>query len=206
MTRTFYAQTAAAIALMTAIALTPICAQQPPAASSDIQASAQYDTPLALAKLELTMSQATPDSREFGEALGAYMQLVAKSNDRGRAYFFFSALAAKQKTPNATLLATRASSSGLYIQWLSQQNLKDQVGLPRIEQISTQMRADYEQALQIDPQNFSALFGYAIYEGYRPGAQAHQKELLSRLDALRTSRPYYPWQLVDRLEKTGKFE
>jgi hypothetical protein len=203
MNRTFVAQTTAAIAFLAVIALTPILAQQPNVAGSTQPAAAQPNTALALGKLEITMSQSDPDSPEFGMAVANYWKIIAGANDGRRSYDFFSALVAEKKTPNATLLAQRASSACFYIGWVAQAGLMDTVGQARIGQIGEQARADFEDALKLDPQNFSALYGYAAYEGYRPGGQAHQKELFARLDALRASRPYYPWQMVDTLEKTG---
>jgi len=202
MTRNRFAQSMAALAILAVIALTPMLAQQPNAGNVQPAAS----TTLALNKLEVTMSLSSPDSQEFGMAVAEYWKIVAQAHDGRRAYDFFSALVAGDKTPNATLLAMRASSACFYIGWLAQENLMDTVGQPRIKQIGEQARADFEEALKLDPQNFSALYSYAIYEGYRPGGQAHQKQLFARLDALRASRPYLPWQIVDTLEKTGKFE
>lgn len=206
MTRNRFAQSAAAIAILALIALTSTVAQQPTAASSNAQASSQPNTTIALGKLEITMSLSSPDSKEFGMAVADYWKIIVEVHDGPRAYNFFRALVAEEKTPNATLLAMRASSACFFVSWLSQSNLMETVGQPRTEQIFEQARMDYEEALKLDPQNFSALYAYAIYEGYRPGGQAHQKELFARLDALRASRPYLPWQLVDTLEKTGKPE
>ncbi|MGA9071637.1 MAG: hypothetical protein WB424_15335 [Terracidiphilus sp.] len=201
MTRNRFAQTLA-IAVMAATALIPMLAQQPDAGSVQPAAS----TTLALNKLEVTMSLSSPDSAEFGMAVANYWKIIAEARDGRRAYDFFSALAAEEKTPSATLLAMRGSSACFYIGWLAQAGLMETVGQPRIKQIGEQARADFEEALKLDPQNFSALYSYAIYEGYRPGGQAHQKDLFARLDALRASRPYLPWQMVDTLEKTGKPE
>ena len=202
MTRNRFAQSAAAIAILAVIAFTPMVAQQ----SNGANVQPADSTTVALNKLEVTMSLSSPDSKEFGMAVADYWKTIAEARDGRRAYDFFSTLVAEEKTPNATLLAMRASSACLYIGWLAQEKLMDTVGQPRIKQIGEQARADFEEALKIDPQNFSALYSYAIYEGYRPGGQAHQKELFARLDALRASRPYLPWQMVDTLEKTGKPE
>lgn len=204
MTRTFVAQTTVAIAFLAVIALTPILAQQPNVAGNTQPATARPNTALELGKLEVTMSQSDPDSPEFGMAVADYWRIIGGANDGPRPYDFFRALVAEKKTPNATLLAQRAASACFYIGWVAQAGLMDTVGQARIGQIGEQAHADFEEALKLDPQNFSALYGYAVYEGYRPGGQAHQKELFARLDALRASRPYYPWQMVDTQEKAGK--
>jgi hypothetical protein len=203
MNHRFFANTTGVLAVLAAISLTPVLAQQASAGSAP-QIAAQSNTALALGKLEMTMSQADPDGKEFGIAVSEYWKLITESNDGSRVYNFFRALTAERKAPNATLLAMRASADCYYIGWLAQANLMDGFGQTRVAQIDAQAHADFDAALGLDPENFSALYGYAIYEGYRPGGQAHQKELLARLDALRTSRPYYPWALVDTLEKTGK--
>jgi len=180
----------------------PVLAQAAPSTVSATQAG----TTLALGKLEVAMSQADPETKEFGMAANDYWKLIVANNDGPRVYNFFRALTAERKTPNATLLAQRASAACYYLAWLAQANLMEGFGQSQGSQIGEQAHADFETALKLDPENFSALYGYAIYEGYRPGGQAHQKELLARLDALRASRPYYPWHLVDTLEKTGKPE
>jgi hypothetical protein len=206
MTRTFFAKSAAAFAALAMILVASTFAQQPASTGPAQQIIAQPNTALALGRLELTMSQADPDSKEFGVAVSEYWKLIVESNDGSRIYYFFRALNAEQKTPKATLLAMRASAECYYLGWLAQSNQMETFGRSRGAEIGAQAKADFEQALKLDAENFSALYGYAVYEGYRPGAQAHQKELFARLDALRASRPYYPWQLVDTLEKTGKPE
>ncbi len=200
------AKATAAVALLAAFSLTPILAQQPTSTGSAAQSATQTNPAVALGKLELTMSQSEPDSKEFGMAVSEYWKLIGESNDGSRAYNFFRALVAEQKTPNATLLAMRASADCYYTGWLAQTKLMDTFGQSKAAQMIEQARADFEEALKLDPDNFAALYGYAVYEGYRPGGQAHQKELFARLDALRASRPYLPWQSVDTLEKTGKPE
>jgi len=205
MTRRFFAATIGVLAILAAISLTPVLAQQASSTGSAAQSATQPNTTLALGKLEATMSLADPDSAEFGAAVNDYWKLIVASNDGPRVYDFFRALTAERKTSSATLLAQRASAACYYMAWLAQANLMETFG-SRVTRIDAQARADFDQALKLDPENFSALYGYAIYEGYRPGGKAHQRELLNRLDAMRASRPYFPWQLVDTLEKTGKPE
>jgi cytochrome c-type biogenesis protein CcmH/NrfG len=72
-----------------------------------------------------------------------------------------------------------------------------------IQQLDSSARQNYARALALDPDNFSALYGYAIYESYSPNGKAHMQELLTRLNSLRSSHPQYPWQLVDYLKQHG---
>ena len=67
--------------------------------------------------------------------------------------------------------------------------------------LDSKARAAFDKALQIDPSNFYALFGYAIYESYNPTGAEHSKELFARLEGLRSSHPDYPWQVVEEFKK-----
>jgi hypothetical protein len=160
----------------------------------------------SVGQLEFQMRTHTPDSPAFGQADGAYWKVIGESQDYARAYSFFAQLSDEAAKPDATLLAAKASAQGAYISWLYQNHLNEQAGDEFVSRLMTSSIAEFKQALEIDPDNFSALYGYAIFEGYRPGGQAHQKELLAKLDTLRAAKPYLPWALVDQLEKTGKPE
>jgi hypothetical protein len=159
-----------------------------------------------LGRLELQLRTQAPDSPAFGQADGAYWDAITRSQDFPRAYSFFAQLSDEAATPDATLLAAKASAQSAYLGWLYQNHLSDQAGEEMVGKLRTGAIAEFKQALAIDPDNFSALYGYATFEGYRPGGQAHQKELLAKLDTLRASKPYLPWGLVDQLEKNGKPE
>jgi hypothetical protein len=159
-----------------------------------------------LGQLEFQMRMHVPDSPAFGQADGAYWKAIGESQDFARAYSFFAQLSDEAAKPDATLLAAKASAQGAYISWLYQNHLVDQAGEGFVKKLMTSSVAEFKQALEIEPDNFSALYGYAIFEGYRPGGQAHQKELLAKLDTLRAAEPYLPWALVDQLEKTGRPE
>src|ERR1035441_7366421 len=104
MTRNRFTQSMA-IAILAAIALIPMLAQQPNAVNVQSAASSSNAT-LALNKLEVTMSLSSPDSKEFGMAVSDYWKAIVEARDGRRAFDFFSALVAEQKTPNATLFAT----------------------------------------------------------------------------------------------------
>ncbi|MGC9293093.1 MAG: hypothetical protein ACP5EP_10295, partial [Acidobacteriaceae bacterium] len=112
-------------------------------------------------------------------------------------------LAAEQSKPNATLLANKASAIGGYFGWLHQNNLMDSVPPSTLQQMDAVARASYNQALSLDPDNFSALYGYAIYESYSSDGKAHMQQLLEKLNSLRAAHPQWPWQMVDYLEKHG---
>lgn len=164
----------------------------------------QTNYALSLYELALTESVHQPQS-VFGPLEGQYWQLTAKTQNIPRAFSFFTALAAEQGHPGANLLADKASITGMYIGWLYQHDLEGDISQARLGQMDATERRDYGRALALDPDNFSALYGYAVYESYShtPGSQAHMKELLKRLDALRASHPHYPWRMVDYLETHG---
>jgi hypothetical protein len=159
-----------------------------------------------LGQLEFQMRYHGPDSQAFGQADGAYWKAITETQDFPRAYSFFAALSDEAKEPNATLLACKASAQGAYISWLYQNHLNDEAGEGATSKLMASSIAEFKQALAIDPDNFAALYGYAVFEGYRPDGKAHQQELLAKLDTLRPAKPYLPWALVDQLEKTGRPE
>jgi cytochrome c-type biogenesis protein CcmH/NrfG len=67
--------------------------------------------------------------------------------------------------------------------------------------LDTRAHDAFEKALKLDPENFGALFGYAIFESYQPEGKARSRELFAQLDALRAGHPYYPWSYVDQMKK-----
>lgn len=168
------------------------------------QAASKGENSLALGLYELALTQSTgqPES-VFGPLDGQYWQLIAKTDDFPRARNFFSDLVAEQTRPSADLLANKANAIGGYFGWLHQNNLIDNVPPSTLQKMDAVARASYDQALTLDPDNFSALYGYAIYESYNPNGKAHMQQLLAKLDTLRPSHPQYPWRMVDYLEKHG---
>lgn len=168
------------------------------------QATQKGNNSLALGLYELALTQ-TADQPEsvFGPIDGQYWRLIAKTDDFPRALSFFSALKARQKSPSASLLADRASAIGGYMGWLQQNHLAASGPSSFFPQMDTTARKNYNQALALDPNSFSALYGYAIYESYIPNGKAHMQELLAKLNTLRPSHPQYPWQLVDYLAQHG---
>lgn len=168
------------------------------------QAATKGNTGLALGLYELALTQSAgqPES-VFGPIDGQYWRLIAKTDDFPRALNFFSALNAQQRNPSASLLADQANAIGGYMGWLQQNNLAASMSPTFFQEMDTTARKDYNQALALDPDNFSALYGYAIYESYSPNGKAHMQELLAKLNALRPSHPQYPWQMVDYLEQHG---
>ena len=163
----------------------------------------QSSRALGLYELALTQSANQPVP-VFGPPVGQYWRLIARTGDLPRAFDFFTALESQQKKPSATLLASQASATGSYIGWLYKNNLAENLPPATIQQLDSSARQNYARALALDPDNFSALYGYAIYESYRPTGKAHMQELLTKLNSLRSSHPQYPWQLVDYLEQHGR--
>jgi hypothetical protein len=154
-----------------------------------------------LARLELTMQQAVgKDAKAFGRAQGEYWSTIESQNDFPRAYNFFSNLAAAHPS-SPDILGLEGSAIGGYIGWLYSPAAGKPVDEQFVIALDSKARASFDKALQIDPSNFYALFGYAIYESYNPTGAEHSKELFARLEGLRSSHPDYPWQVVEELKK-----
>jgi len=155
----------------------------------------------ALAAFELIMQQsAETDRRAFGRADGEYWDLIHKQNNYPRAYDFFAQLAAAHPA-SADVLGSEGSAIGGYLGWLEANGLAQLANQQFIAALDAKARDAFEKGLKIDPENFGALFGYAIYESYKPEAKAHSRELFAKLDTLRAGRPYYPWSYVDQMKK-----
>jgi hypothetical protein len=165
------------------------------------QSTANSNFVKTLALLELSMQQNIgKDAKAFGRAQGEYWDLIQSTNDFPRAYDFFSQLvAAHPSSPEA--LGLEGSAIGAYVGFIYSSELAQQVDEQFVANLDSKARADFEKALKLDSNNFTALFGYAIYESYRPGGSEHSKELFSRLEGLRSSHPEYPWHVVDEMKK-----
>ncbi|MGC1781625.1 MAG: hypothetical protein WA708_03810 [Acidobacteriaceae bacterium] len=171
------------------------------------QAAAAGRTAQALGLYELALTQSMDQPASVsGPLVGQYWRLIGQSGDFPRAFDFFTAFLSEQKNPSANLLANKASATGGYFGWLAKNNLIAAMPPATLQQMDASARLDYNRALTLDPDNFSALYGFAIYESYSPdpNAKAHMQQLLTRLNALRSSHPHYPWQLVDYLEQHGQ--
>lgn len=167
-------------------------------------AAAQTSNDIGLLETKLRYSAA--DSPEFGRMLGSYWAAIGQTHDFSRAHSFFDELASAAPKPNATLLAERASAASAYMGWLYEHREQNGLTDQQLEPLLAGATDDFKQALTLEPDNFAALYGYAVFEGYRPDGKEHQKELLAKLDTLRVSKPYLPWAMVDQLEKTGRIE
>ena len=155
----------------------------------------------ALAAYELVMQQsAERDSKVFAHAVGEYWNLIHKDNNYPRAYDFFAQLAAAHPS-SADVLGSEGSAIGGYLGWLHTNGFAQHADQQFLASLYSKAHDAFEKALKIDPNNFAGLFGYAIYESYRPGGETHSKELFTRLDSLRASHPHYPWELVDQMKK-----
>ena len=155
----------------------------------------------ALAVFELIMQQnAEQDRRAFGRAAGEYWDLIHKQNNYPRACAFFAQLAAAHPD-SADVLGSEGSAIGGYLGWMQTRGLQQLTDRQFVATLDNKAHDAFEKALKIDAENFAALFGYAIYESYKPEGKAHSKELFTRLDTLRAGHPYYPWSYVDQMKK-----
>jgi hypothetical protein len=167
--------------------------------TSNPASTTPQETAAALGKAELAISEAITANApaDFGRAQGRYWALIQSSNDFPRAYHFFTGLAAKFPK-NADVLATKGAAIGGYIGWLAEN--KDAGNGYTLAQLDSEARASFEQALKLQPESFSALYGYAMYESFAPRGKEHAKDLLAKLDTLREKYREYPWPMVDELE------
>lgn len=171
------------------------------------QAASAGHTTAALGYYELALTESVNQPMSiFGPLEGRYWQLIVKTDNFPRAMSFYTALVSQQKNPNSEVLANKANAIGGYFGWLAQNKLFATVDPAAVTELDATARKDYARALQLNPDSFSALYGYAVYESYSPApnGKAHMHELLQRLNSLRSSHPHYPWSLVDYLQTHGR--
>lgn len=152
----------------------------------------------AFGLLELAITQSVADNpRTFGESLGQYWPLLEKTHDYPRSYAFFNALAVSYPD-NANVLAAKGGAIGGYTSWLHMGNTGTLASPQWIQKLDAEARAAYDRALKLDPENFSALLGLAIYESYTPGGAERSRAAFERLNGLRAKHAEYPWNIVDQ--------
>jgi hypothetical protein len=202
MKRKMYASSIVVLAVALLLALpSAILAQNNNGSGQKAESKTSGNPAGKLARLELTMQQAVgKDAKAFGRAQGEYWSTIESQNDFPRAYNFFSNLAAAHPS-SPDILGLEGSAIGGYIGWLYSPAAGKPVDEQFVIALDSKARASFDKALQIDPSNFYALFGYAIYESYNPTGAEHSKELFARLEGLRSSHPDYPWQVVEELKK-----
>src|SRR5437660_5304095 len=191
-----------AMALVLAVALPSAMLAQNNNGSGQKSPSKTSSNPaINLGQLELLMQQNIgKDAKAFGRAQGEYWSIIEAQGDFPRAYNFFSNLAtANPSSPD--VLGLEGSAIGGYIGWLYSSDAGKPVDEQFVIALDSKARAAFDKALQIDPSNFYALFGYAIYESYNPSGREHSKELFARLEGLRSSHPDYPWNVVEAFKK-----
>jgi hypothetical protein len=172
-------------------------------------ASSTASTNTSADLLELEMDQnAGVNPKAFGQNLGDYWNVLQQTNDYPRAYHYFSLLA-ERHPKDATVLGQKGSAIGGLFYWLPITGNQKRLNEEQYAALDRSARSAFDTALQIDPNNFSALLGYAIYEGNTPGHDSQSQALWARLNSLRAEHPEYPWQMVDQLRlrfrpETGK--
>ncbi len=139
----------------------------------------------------------------FEQAHGMYWHLVANGEEFVRAYLFFSQLA-RLCPKNMEVLASEANAIGGYIGWLFEEELTSAIEQDLVVALDQRARRNYAGVLTVEPNNFSALLGFAIYELHSPGGKPRAKKLFDRLNRLRNTYPEHPWFIVDEWEKRLK--
>jgi tetratricopeptide (TPR) repeat protein len=140
--------------------------------------------PLLEASMELAPKIDAPAERD-------YWAQITSSGDYPRAYRFFAVLA-EHRPKEAEVLACYANAIGGYIGWMFQHG----PGAYEFPKLDEQARAAYAKALTLDPENFTALLGQAIYDGLSRQPERCRDDF-AKLDALRAKHPEYPWAHAD---------
>jgi hypothetical protein len=164
------------------------------------QAAREGRTGEALTLLELNLRRtAGRDRATFGRTEGAYWRLISREGDYARAFSLYEGLASEHPA-DAESVAGVGSAIGGLIGWLHSAGYIDVLDEATLADLDARARAAFARALELDPQNFSALLGVGIYDGFSPGGATASADAFHRLDALRASHPEYPWKLVSAWE------
>lgn len=132
-----------------------------------------------------------------GAAMNHFWEVIRAADNYPLAYEVFGRLL--QRLPQVPeVLAGRASAAGGMMSWYGKQPDAGRYS-GKFEQLDREARDLYEKALVLDDENFTVLFSYSIYEYYRPGGQAHGRELMEKLKGLREKHPEYPWAGVEKM-------
>ena len=147
----------------------------------------------ALGLLEEAMRMAAPDARTFGMLQSIYWPTVEDTHQGLRAASFFRSLTVEH--PNdPEVLAAAGNALGIALPELNAAGAPPAVAA----RWSAQAQSDYAKALKIDPDNFSARLGQAIFLSYIPGRFSECNRQFEKLLTLRTRYPnrHYPWGMV----------
>ncbi|NOZ94675.1 MAG: hypothetical protein GXP47_08060 [Acidobacteria bacterium] len=163
------------------------------AASSGCAALAKGHEDAGLGLLEEAMRLAVGDHAAFGVLQSVYWPAVQRDGLNLRAAGFFRGL--KTAHPDdPEVLAAAGSAIGMALPELAG------AGAPAAlsSRWAGEARSDYARALEIDPDNFSARLGRAIFTSHIPGRFDECDRQFRELIALRRRHPrgHEPWGLV----------
>lgn len=130
----------------------------------------------------------------FGPAAGRYWQSISQTGDWGRAYDFFARLKTEYPDDSDVLANYGNAIGGLFGMLGPAYGNKLSSGF--YESFGKSAMQAYAHALNIQPDNFTALLGRAIFLSYTPDGMTKAETGFKHILSLRKSRPYYPYALV----------
>lgn len=158
------------------------------------QARAADHTQAALFFQEQAMVESVGQPAEFGPASGRYWQAIGRAGDWSRAYEFFARLKAEHPD-DPDVLANYGNAVGGLFGTLGPA-YGNKLPVEFYKSLNKRAMQAYAHALRIDPDNFSALLGRAIYLSYTPGGMDKAQSGFKHILTLRKSHPHYPYALV----------
>lgn len=173
-------------------------------------AKAAGQTQARLFFLEQAMARNAGQPAAFGPLTGRYFQAARKAGAWSRAYGFFSLLKARHPD-NALVLANYGNAAGWLLGMLHKNGYGDELGRGYLSALADKAMKAYARSLEIKPENFTALFGRAIFLSYMPGGMDKAQAAFKHILSLRENHPAYPYAVVYRtwarvLERYGQKE
>lgn len=156
------------------------------------QAAGQAEVALFFQEQALVASVDQP--AVFGPATGRYWQTIRQDGAWSRAYSFFSRLAAQHPDDSDVLANYGNAVGGLLGELVPSYGNELPPGF--LQKLNTHAMQAYSHALNIQPDNFAALLGQAIFLSYTPGGMAKAEAGFKHILSLRKSHSHYPYALV----------
>ncbi len=162
-------------------------------AKAGCAAASQHLSDASLGLFEEAMRVALPDARTFGMLQSIYWPEIERNHEGLRAAGFFRSLV-RAHSGDPEVLAAAGNALGMALPELKTAGAPQAVA----SRWAAEAQADYAKALTVDPDNFSAQLGRAIFLSHIPGRFEESRRQFEKLLTLRRRYPHrhYPWSLV----------